>query len=186
MSANGNSAAPPCQNDPRKLTMQLDLLVASRAEGISPVVRKLMRLLKKTCLLSEHDFAVETALREALANAIVHGHRWDPNKKVRVCCACDSAHGISIVVKDEGEGFDPAKIPDPLSGERIRSEHGRGIFLIKSLMDEVHFENGGREIHMRKGGPAAVQPAPDSTEAHADGMAVRVHPETNAEQFSGR
>jgi serine/threonine-protein kinase RsbW len=69
-----------------------------------------------------------------------------------VCCACDSAKGILIGIRDEGEGFDPAKVPSPLIGEHVASEHGRGIFLINMLMDETHFEDGGREIHMRKGG----------------------------------
>ena len=51
----------------------------------------------------------------------------------------------------EGEGFDLTKVPSPLAGENIHSEHGRGIYLVNMLMDEVHFERGGCEIHMRKG-----------------------------------
>ena len=54
-------------------------------------------------------------------------------------------------MKDEGDAFDPGKVPSPLVGENIYSEHGRGIFLINLLMDEVRFERGGRGIHMRKG-----------------------------------
>lgn len=75
------------------------------------------------------------SLREALANAVLHGNRQDPRKKVRVCCACEAARGILIVVKDEGEGFNPEKVPSPLAGENIRSEHGRGIYLLNLLMD---------------------------------------------------
>jgi Beta-lactamase/Histidine kinase-like ATPase domain len=98
---------------------------------------------------SSYEFAVETALHEALANAIVHGNHCDTRKKVRVCCGCDSTQGILIVVRDEGEGFDPTKVQS-LEGEHVASEHGRGIFLINLYMDETHFENGGRAIHMRK------------------------------------
>ena len=53
-------------------------------------------------------------------------------------------------MKDQGEGFDPSKIPSPLAGQSILSEHGRGIYLINLLMDEVQFRNGGTEIRMRK------------------------------------
>ena len=51
----------------------------------------------------------------------------------------------------EGEGFEPARIPSPLVGENIHSEHGHGIYLINLLMDEVRFERGGREVYLRKG-----------------------------------
>lgn len=141
-----------CGLEPKALTMQVHVLVDSKIEALNPAVERLMRLLRKTCCPPEHDFAVETALREALANAIVHGNHGNPGKKVRVCCGCDAAQGIRIVIRDEGEGFDPAKLPSPVVGENVASDHGRGIFLINMLMDEVHFENGGREIHMRIGG----------------------------------
>jgi serine/threonine-protein kinase RsbW len=155
VSANTSSGPPPCEFHADKLTLEVDLLVASKIEAISPVVERLMRLLKKTCCASEQEFAVETGLREALANAIIHGNRQDPRKKVRVCCACQADGGILIIVKDEGEGFDPARLPSPLVGENIHSEHGRGIYLINLLMDGVHFERGGTEIQIRKGGLSA-------------------------------
>ncbi len=70
---------------------------------------------------------------------------------MRVCCACQEGRGVLIVVKDEGPGYDPATLPSPLVGENIHFEHGRGIFLINLLMDEVRFARGGSEIFMRKG-----------------------------------
>jgi len=151
MNRGTNSGPSACEFDADKLILQVELLVASKTEAISPVVEDLMRLLKMTCCPSGQEFAVEMALREALANAIIHGNRQDPHKKVRICCACQADRGILIVVKDQGEGFDPAKIPSPVMGENIHSEHGRGIFLINLLMDEVRFARGGAEIYMRKG-----------------------------------
>lgn len=145
-----SSQQPACQFDPTTLQMSMDILVDSKIDAINPVVEKLMRILTASCCPRENEFAVETALREALANAIVHGNHCDTRKKVRVCCGCDSTKGILIVVRDEGEGFDPTKVQSPLEGEHVASEHGRGIFLINLYMDETHFENGGREIHMRK------------------------------------
>ncbi len=155
MSTQDTSLQRVCHFDPTTLTMGVNVLVESKFEVINPVVEKLVRLLRSNCCAREHEFAVEMALREALANAIVHGNHCDRSKKVTVCCGCDSTKGILIVVKDEGEGFDLADVPSPLLGENVTSEHGRGIFLIKMFMDEIHFEDGGREIHMRKDGSAS-------------------------------
>lgn len=147
-----NSSGPPaCEFNAANLILRVDEMVASEIEAISPVADKVMRLIKETSCAPGHEEAVELALREALANAVLHGNRQDPRKKIRICCACQADRGILIVVKDEGEGFDPAKVPSPLVGENIYSEHGRGIYLINMLMDEIRFERGGTEIHMRKG-----------------------------------
>jgi serine/threonine-protein kinase RsbW len=146
---------PACRSLSDKLRLEVDVLVESNIEAINPAVQKLMRILRRTCCPSRHEFAVETALREALANAIVHGNRMDPTKKVRVCCGCDASGGVVVTVKDEGEGFDPSGVPVPVTGELLSSDHGRGIYLINHLMDDVHFEGEGREIHMRKHGKPA-------------------------------
>jgi serine/threonine-protein kinase RsbW len=132
------------------LKLEIDVLLESNVKAINPAIQKLMRILRKTCCAAEHEFAVETALREALANAIVHGNRMDPAKKVQLCCGCDASGAVVIIVKDEGEGFDPGGVPSPLSGESVDADHGRGIFLIHQLMDDVCFEGNGREIRMRK------------------------------------
>jgi len=58
---------------------------------------------------------------------------------------------VSIIVTDSGQGFDPNAVPDPLVVERLEADHGRGIHLMKLAMDEVSFERGGTEVHMRKG-----------------------------------
>jgi serine/threonine-protein kinase RsbW len=141
---------PPCDFVASDLIWETDVVVASTVEAISPVVDSLMQSLKTNCCPPEQEIAVEMALREALANAIVHGNHEDPHQKVRICCACDAKRGMLIVVKDQGEGFDPSKIPSPLAGPSILSEHGRGIYLINLLMDEVQFQKGGTEIRMRK------------------------------------
>ena len=141
---------PPCDFLASDLIWKMDVVLTSTVEAISPVVDRLMQSLKARCCPPEQEIAVEMALREALANAIVHGNHEDPHKKVRICCACDSNRGMLIVVKDQGEGFDPSKIRSPLARQTIHSEHGRGIYLINKLMDEVQFRRGGTEIHMRK------------------------------------
>jgi serine/threonine-protein kinase RsbW len=92
---------------------------------------------------------VEIALREALANAIIHGNHEDPRKRTHITCHCESDE-VSIAVRDEGQGFDINKVADPTAPENIGSVHGRGIYLMKALMDEVRFEEGGVVVQMRK------------------------------------
>ena len=93
---------------------------------------------------------IEIALREALANAAVHGNHEDPGKRVHVRCRCKAEEDVSIVVQDEGHGFDTNAVPDPTSPDTIESSHGRGIYLMKALMDEVRFEQSGTVVYMRK------------------------------------
>jgi serine/threonine-protein kinase RsbW len=101
------------------------------------------------CITGRED-AIELALTEALANAVVHGAKADPSQIIECDVACDEERGMLIVVRDPGKGFDPQNIPNPIQGENIFSNHGRGIYLINQLMDEVKFAKNGTEIHMIK------------------------------------
>jgi serine/threonine-protein kinase RsbW len=139
-----------CNFDPDKLVLKLKITLAADRNAIDPVVQGIMDVVRNTqCAIGKED-AIELALTEALANAVVHGAKGDPKKIVECDVACDEARGMLIVVRDPGPGFDPNAIPSPVVGENIYSNHGRGIFLINELMDEVQFHNNGKEIHMRK------------------------------------
>ena len=117
---------------------------------ISPFVDWLMTLVARTgCVPGKEEF-VELALREAVSNAILHGNRMDPRKLVHVRCCCEGTKGVFIVVRDQGHGFDPNSVPNPLAVENLGAEHGRGIHLMKLAVDEVSFERGGTEVHIRK------------------------------------
>lgn len=151
MTLESKNEPPPCEFRADKLSLEVDELVASDIEAISPLVDRLMRMIRQSHCAPGEDYALETALRESLANAILHGNRQNPHKRVRLCCACQEGVGILVVVKDEGEGFDPAMVPSPLLGQCLHSEHGRGIYPINLMMDAVEFRRGGREIYMRKG-----------------------------------
>jgi serine/threonine-protein kinase RsbW len=109
---------------------------------------------------SETD--IEMALIEALENAVVHGNCEDPHKRVYVTCRCTAEGEVSITVQDEGQGFDTGTLPDPTAPENRLRTSGRGIYLMKTLMDEVCFEKGGAVVHMRKksnaGSAAKVMP----------------------------
>jgi serine/threonine-protein kinase RsbW len=139
-----------CEFDGKKLKVQLDITISADVDSISPVVEAVLALAREMKCAVGKEFEIETAVRESLANAIRHGCNHDRSKRVECCVACDEAHGMLIVVRDPGPGFDPASIPSPVMGENVYSNHGRGIYLINQLMDEVRFERGGREIRMRK------------------------------------
>jgi serine/threonine-protein kinase RsbW len=136
--------------DARRLLTRLDIEVPGRIEAISPAVERVLEVARTMECAAGKEFEIETALREALANAIRHGCGADSSKTVQLCVACDETRGMLIIVRDPGPGFDPASVPSPVVGQNLYSHHGRGIYLISQLMDEVSFANGGTEIHMRK------------------------------------
>jgi serine/threonine-protein kinase RsbW len=139
-----------CSFDPGKLVLKLKVTLAADKNAIDPVVQGIMDVIRDMQCASGKEDAIELALSEALANAVVHGAQGDSKKVVECDVACDEARGMLIVVRDPGPGFDPAAIPSPVVGQNIYSNHGRGIFLINQLMDEVQFKNNGKEIHMIK------------------------------------
>jgi serine/threonine-protein kinase RsbW len=139
-----------CEFDPNRLILKLDFQLPGNVESIQPAVDEIMEVVGAQSCARGNEFEVEVALLEALANAVTHGCKDDPTKKIEVCVACELDQGMLIIVRDPGEGFDPGKIPSPVKGKNVFSDHGRGIFLIKQLMDEVEYRGGGTEIWMRK------------------------------------
>ena len=109
-----------------------------------------LRLIEGSHCVSGKEFGIELALREALGNAVVHGNQEDPEKKVHLHCRCGPGEEISIVVTDQGKGFDLGKVVDDGFTSDSAAAHGHGIQLMKAYMDDVHFERGGSEVHMRK------------------------------------
>ena len=141
---------PPAHCDPKKLELKLSVTLSADRDAVDPVVRSVMKLVRDMKCVDGREDDIELALTEALANAVVHGAKNDPSKIVECDVACDDKRGLLIVVRDPGPGFDPSTIADPLTGKNIYSHHGRGIFLINQLMDEVRFHKNGTEIHMIK------------------------------------
>lgn len=145
-----SESMPQCEFESGDLLVRLDVTLAADINAVMPVVEGIMHTVREMNCAAGKEHEIELALGEALANAIVHGCKSDRSKVVQCCVACEQARGLLIVVRDPGHGFDPASIPSPVVGQNIFSEHGRGIFLINQLMDEVRYERGGTEIHMRK------------------------------------
>lgn len=136
--------------DPEKLSLRVRVTLAADRKAVDPVVEQVMASVREMKCADGKEEAIELALQEALANAVVHGAREDPTKIVECLVACDEQRGILIIVRDPGPGFDPQAIPTCTVGENLYSNHGRGIFLINQLMDEVKFHKNGTEIHMVK------------------------------------
>ena len=129
---------------------RLDVTISADPSAINGVVDGVMQIAHQMECAKGNEYQIELALREALANAIVHGCNNDPTKKVECCVACTENSDVVIVVRDPGAGFNPSAVPNCLAAENLNATHGRGIYLINQLMDEVSFERNGAEIRMRK------------------------------------
>jgi len=122
----------------------------SQIQIISPFVDRLMQFILHFRPEDGSEIDIETAVREAVANAMVHGNGENPSKRVYVECRCYTDREVSITIRDEGAGFDTSAVPDPTTPESRLCEHGRGIYLMKTLMDEISFDESGTVVHMRK------------------------------------
>ncbi|HVZ37839.1 MAG TPA: ATP-binding protein [Candidatus Kapabacteria bacterium] len=101
---------------------------------------RLLEGLREQCVMSDTQFFnLVVAVTEAVNNAIEHGNRLDPARRVHYSLEC-MADGVRCVVEDEGEGFVVDDLADPISPENIMMEGGRGIFLIRALMRSFHAE----------------------------------------------
>jgi serine/threonine-protein kinase RsbW len=91
------------------------------------------------------QFNLRTAVAEVLANAIAYGNRHDASKRVTVDITCRH-EGVRIVVADDGAGFDPSRVPDPTAPQNLGLEDGRGLFVLRHLVDRVEFNERGNSV----------------------------------------
>ena len=132
------------------LALRFYEVIPSTFEALDEVIDTLMILARDMKCRSESLDAIELAMREALANAIIHGNQQDPNKNVAVRAYCQPDRGILLVVDDEGSGYNPAKVPNPTGAQCLLQTHGRGLFMMRRLMDRVRISRQGRRITMVK------------------------------------
>ncbi len=111
-------------------------------ESVSEVEAAAEKLAAEAGLDEDDRFHVTMALREAAVNAVLHGNEYDPAKRIAVSFENTGA-ALVFTVADQGKGLEPDTLPDPLAPENLLRGTGRGIFLIRSFMDEVHF----RQLH---------------------------------------
>ena len=131
-------------------TVRLD--IASRVEMLETVQAVLGHISSIVGFGEDACHYMSVAVRESVVNAIKHGNRQDENKRVTVEFVLHP-HALEVGVQDEGQGFDPGSVPDPVAEENLLKAYGRGIFFMKSFMDEVKYtfpENGGTKVTLLK------------------------------------
>ena len=121
---------------------KLEFALSSTMDSVAEIEAAAEKLAADAGIDEDARFGFTMAVREAVVNAVLHGNEYDPAKKVRASFE-NTGKSLVISIADQGPGLDPDKIPDPLAPENLLRGTGRGIFLIRSFMDEVHF----RQIH---------------------------------------
>src|SRR5436853_1814693 len=128
------------------------LVLPSHIEAVADAAAAATDFVQSCGLGEETAFGVEMAVREAVTNAVVHGNQEDEAKTIEVIFNC-LEHELEIDVKDQGKGFDPTSVPNPTDAENILKTSGRGIFLMRSFVDDVQWSprpEGGMTVHLVK------------------------------------
>jgi serine/threonine-protein kinase RsbW len=127
---------------PDSTTSRVSLTLASSLESVDKVERTAENFAALAGFDEDTVPNIAMAVREAAVNAILHGNAYNPSKQITASFEANS-DALIVRISDQGSGFDPTSVPDPLASENILRGSGRGIFLIKAFMDEVHF----RQLH---------------------------------------
>ena len=138
----------PTGSDVRRLGVALD----SKMESATRAATLVVEFAAKQRYTQQQCHEIDLAVREAVANAVLHGNRCDNSKKVFLSAEMHPS-GLVITIRDEGKGFDPRSVPDPLIPGNLMQESGRGLFLVKAYMDEAVWRPagaGGTEITLTK------------------------------------
>lgn len=141
---------PPWPLRRREFPLRLRASLPSTKPALNRAVRTVMRFASTCGCLRGNHADLEIALREALANAIIHGNAYHDTKRIFLRCYGNPNSSMLILIRDEGEGFDPEDVPDPRAEDRMHLHHGRGLLLMRELMDYVEYRRGGREVLLYK------------------------------------
>jgi serine/threonine-protein kinase RsbW len=128
----------------------------STLETVDSAEQAASRIASEAGFDDDEVMRIAMAVREAAVNAVLHGNAYDPGKKVSLAFE-RIGENLVITIRDQGKGLDPDKIPDPLAPENLLKTSGRGIFLIRSFMDDVQISPSqtGTEIKLIKHVPGA-------------------------------
>jgi serine/threonine-protein kinase RsbW len=134
----------------RRASVRLDFLIPSDLTYVLGINYHISNLLKEFGFPPQDTRVnIPLACDEAITNAIIHGNRSDPEKKVSIQIYV-SSNRFRMRVRDEGDGFDVARLPDPTQGEALLRSSGRGVYLMRSTMNSVVFKEGGRVVELEK------------------------------------
>jgi serine/threonine-protein kinase RsbW len=123
------------------------IVVESKASAVVDVCKQILSKLEDNNFDKDDVFAVHLTLEEAFLNAVKHGNKMDPAKKVKIDYSVDPDK-IEISITDEGSGFEPESVADPRFGEGLFEPGGRGLLLMNSYMDIVKFNERGNSVYM--------------------------------------
>ena len=129
-----------------------ELSLPSRIDTVATAAAAVAEFLSRSGITEDAAFGIDMAVREAVTNAVLHGNQQDENKTVDVTLK-SSPDAVEISVHDQGVGFNPETVPDPTAEENILKASGRGIFFMRSFMDEVNWlirPGGGTTVRMLK------------------------------------
>jgi len=113
----------------------IEQVLDSTLESVDQAARLTLELARESGLGEEDLDRIGMSVRECMVNAVVHGNRYNSNKKVRLSLS-RTPQRLTIRIADQGEGFDPVDVPDPVAGDNLLRQSGRGVFLMKTFMDE--------------------------------------------------
>jgi len=139
--------------DRSRLSLRRRTHLESSRDAINRAVQETMEQLAGICSRENVLADLEIVLREGLANAALHGNRAAESKSVFLRFYGSPEQGLWIAIRDEGAGFDPGAVPDPRGEDRLLLHHGRGIFLMQQLVDDVEYRKGGTELLLYKAPP---------------------------------
>ncbi|HEY6555219.1 MAG TPA: ATP-binding protein [Vicinamibacteria bacterium] len=122
--------------------------MASRRDAVGPTVERIIEAVEDAGLDSDQKLDLAVALAEALSNAAVHGNRLRPRSRVIVTVYVTPGERTTIEVKDSGRGFDVSGLSDPTDRDRILAPSGRGVFLMRKLVDKVEFFPPGNRVSL--------------------------------------
>jgi serine/threonine-protein kinase RsbW len=129
-----------------------ELTLPSRIETVAKAANAVADFVSRSGISEEAAFGIDMAVREAVTNAVVHGNAQDEGKAVELTLK-SSPEAVEITVHDQGQGFRPEEVPDPTEEENILKTSGRGIFFMRTFMDEVTWSirpGGGTTVRMLK------------------------------------
>lgn len=126
-----------------------DHKLPSVSDSASRVIEEVVAQLEQHAWSPRDIFAVQLALDEALVNAIKHGNRYAEDKFVHVTCRV-APHCVRVEIADEGPGFDPSQVPDCTCDDRLDVPSGRGLFLMRSYMCRVEYNERGNRVLLEK------------------------------------
>jgi serine/threonine-protein kinase RsbW len=125
--------------------LEQEKVLKSTFDSLSELEMFVDKLIKQSGLDEEAASRLQLVMSEACTNAIMHGNKLDESKKVHIH-ATSSDNQVIVKVTDEGKGFDPDKVPDPLSSDNLLKTSGRGVYLIRQYADEVVYSDRGNEL----------------------------------------